>query len=106
MTAFHANRYDRVVRGAIIQATKDSSYDFARLERAVRALAESRRQAVRENAALREELEEKNGRIRTLEDQLLEGNQRRQDVVKRIDDLIAQMDQLDQQLGALEEGGG
>jgi hypothetical protein len=70
----------------------------------VRALAESHQRAQAENAALRRQVAERNLRIRTLEDQLLEGNQRRQDAVKRIDDLIAQMDQLDQQLSALEDG--
>ena len=34
-------------------------------------------------------------RIRTLEGEILEANQRRQDVGKRIDELIAQIDQLD-----------
>jgi hypothetical protein len=33
-----------------------------------------------------------------LEAQLLEANQRRQDTAKRVDELIAQLDQLDAQL--------
>jgi hypothetical protein len=36
--------------------------------------------------------------VQSLEDRLLELNQLRQDAVKRIDDLIAQIDQLDARL--------
>jgi chromosome segregation ATPase len=48
-----------------------------------------------ENVALRRELEHKSQRIRALDGKLLEANQKRQDVAKRIDELIAQIDQLD-----------
>jgi len=47
---------------------------------------------------LRDDLDEKNQRIRQLEAKLLDVNQLRQDVAKRIDELIAQIDQLDAQL--------
>ena len=53
-----------------------------------------RRQRV-ENLALRRDLEQKSQRIRALDGKLLEANQKRQDVAKRIDELIAQIDQLD-----------
>lgn len=75
-------------------------YDWDRLERAVRALV-SRQEALRnEVRALRGDLGERNHRIRVLETQLLEANQRRQDTGKRIDELIAQLDQLDAQLAS------
>ena len=41
-------------------------------------------------------------RIRLLDEQVLQANQRRIDVTKRVDDLIAQIDQLDSQLGTIE----
>jgi len=44
---------------------------------------------------LRREIEQRSQRIRALDGKLLEANQKRQDVVKRIDELIAQIDQLD-----------
>jgi hypothetical protein len=44
---------------------------------------------------LRRELEHRGQRIRALDGKLLEANQKRQDIVKRIDELIAQIDQLD-----------
>lgn len=59
--------------------------------------------AVRRNGELVEEVEGRNQRIRVLEEELLASNQCRLDVVKRIDELIAQIDQLDLQLQSLEE---
>ena len=44
---------------------------------------------------MRRELEHRAQRIRALDGKLLEANQKRQDVVKRIDELIAQIAQLE-----------
>ena len=67
------------------------------------ALSVAQQEALRkELRALRGDLGERNHRIRTLETQLLEANQRRQDTSKRIDELIAQLDQLDAQLASAE----
>jgi septal ring factor EnvC (AmiA/AmiB activator) len=68
------------------------------LESAVAALAESHRHLQVENAKIRRELTDANRRIRTLDEQLLAANQRRQDASKRIDELIAHLDELDSQL--------
>jgi len=57
-----------------------------------------------ENAALRTELEGRDSRIRSLDDRILEMNQGRQDAAKRIDDLIAQIDQLDARFDARSSG--
>jgi hypothetical protein len=62
----------------------------------VRALVEEQRRLREETAVLREQLRERSRAVRSLEGQLLEANQRRQDVAKRIDDLISQIAQLDQ----------
>ena len=59
------------------------------------ALANACRRQQLENVSLRRELEHKSQRIRALDGKLLEANQKRQDVAKRIDELIAQIDQLD-----------
>jgi len=56
-----------------------------------------------ENATLRRDVFDKEQRIRGLDEQLLEANQRRQDVGKHIDELIAQLDQLDAQFESQEE---
>jgi len=48
-----------------------------------------------ENDKLCQELQDRERRVRTLDEALLEANQRRQDVLKRVDDLISQLDQLD-----------
>ena len=58
-------------------------------------LASAYRRQRLENVTLRRELEHKSQRIRALDGKLLEANQKRQDVAKRIDELIAQIDQLD-----------
>ena len=75
--------------------SRSDRYDFERLERVVSELAAAYRHQRAENAGLRRELERRSQRIRALDGKLLEANQKRQDVVKRIDELIAQIDHLD-----------
>jgi septal ring factor EnvC (AmiA/AmiB activator) len=61
-------------------------------------LVDSHDQLGKENAGLRTALAEGGQRIRTLDSDLIAANQRRQDAYKRIDELIAHLDQLDAQL--------
>ena len=77
-------------------------FDFERLERVVAALVAAHREVSVENVGLRVRLEEKARGIRSLEGQLLEANQKRQDVSKRIDEMIAQLDYLAAQLASAE----
>lgn len=84
--------------GDAIPADDRGAYDWDRLERAVEGLVESRQRLQRENQALRRDLESRERRIRVLEGQLLEANQKRKDVAKRIDELITQIDFLDARL--------
>ena len=79
-------------------------FDFARLERAVALLALRHEQLQKTNADLRTGLDERDARIRSLEEELRAANQLRQDVTKRIDELIGQIDQLDAQLDAQLDG--
>ncbi len=58
----------------------------------------SHRRLQQENAGLRADVDQSNRRIRGLDEKLLQANQRRQDVAKRIDELIAQIDHLGAQL--------
>ena len=69
----------------------------------MRKLAKQHERVLRRNGQLVGEMERKDQRIRVLEEELLAANQCRLDVVKRIDELIAQIDQLDLQLQSLEE---
>jgi cell division protein FtsB len=78
-------------------------YDFARLERAVRGLAQRCRDLAAENRALVQQVEDRDERIAALEDEIRQLQQKRRDVAKRIDDLIDQIDHLDAQV---EAGGG
>jgi septal ring factor EnvC (AmiA/AmiB activator) len=100
LTGFRLGRYDAREGGVAIPGSGRSEYDFERLEQAVAELVRAQRRQVEETASLRRRLEERNRRIRGLEEQLLEANQKRQDVAKRIDELISQLDHLDAQLGA------
>jgi chromosome segregation ATPase len=77
-------------------------YDWDRLERVVRALVDQQGSLSTEVLELRGLLGERDQQIRGLEAQLIEANQRRQDTGKRIDELIAQLEQLDAQLAAAE----
>ena len=74
-------------------------FDLERLERALGALLNRYRAVQEENRKLGRALEEREGRVRTLDGQLLEMNQRRQDAAKRIDDLLSQIDRIDAELG-------
>src|SRR5262245_10887743 len=75
--------------------SSSDSYDFERLEQAVAQLASAYQQQRAENSTLRRELEQRGQRIRALDHKILEANQKRQDVVKRIDELIAQIEQYE-----------
>ncbi len=89
-------------RGVTISNDRNSAStpDLDRLERVVRALAAQGQKLQRENAKLRGQLDERDRRIQTLDDKLLDLNQHRQDALKRLDDLIAQVDQVDARLEA------
>ena len=76
----------------------EKGFDIDRLERAIVALVESDGQLRDENARLRRGLSEGERRIRALDSNLIAANQRRQDAHKRIDELMAHLDQLDEQL--------
>ena len=89
--------------GLLIPDGDRKDYNFARLERAVAALVDCHERLRSENVALRHDLLEREQRIRNLDEELLEANQRRQDVGKRIDELIAQIDQLDAQFESQDE---
>ena len=97
MTGFPDRGYDGSVGGFVISDDADNAHDFERLERAVEALATAHRTQKRENASLRRQVEERNRRIRALGEQVLAANQKRQDVAKRIDELITQLGHLDAQ---------
>ena len=109
MTPFLRGRYDGgVARGDSIPASTTlgpagSAPDFERLERVVTALVERHRDALRANTQLCELLEERENRLRQADGQILELNQRHQDVAKRIDDLVAQILLLENQLAAAPE---
>ena len=68
----------------------------------MRALVAKQESLQQQIQTLRDDLAKRDLRIRNLEAQILDANQRRQDTTKRIDELIGQLDQLDAQLASAE----
>lgn len=79
----------------IISQTKQ--IDIDRLEAAIRKLVERHREILIDNTSLREQIVLRDEKVLVLESEIRDLNQRRQDVAKRIDDLIAQIEQLENQ---------
>lgn len=73
---------------------------FERLEALVRALVDRFQASRAREAELRGDVSEREGRIRTLEEQVIQLNQSRRDATKRIDELIGVLDRLEAQIGA------
>jgi len=73
---------------------------FERLEALVRALVDRFQASRAREAELRGTVSEREGRIRTLEEQVIQLNQSRRDATKRIDELIGVLDRLEAQIGA------
>jgi hypothetical protein len=78
--------------------------ELDRLERAVRVLIEQRAVLNAENDLLRGDLDQASVATRDLEEQLLFETQRRQDAVKRIDDLVGLIQQLEPSLAPAKAG--
>ncbi len=67
------------------------------------ALVETNGRFRDENAKLRRDISEGERRVRALDSDLLAANQRRQDAYKRIDELLAHLDQLTDQMAETDE---
>lgn len=93
LTDFLDGLYDRGERGGRLIPN-----DFERLASVVEELVERFQKLRQENAALRRNLADRDSRIRALDEKVLELNQLRRDVAKRIDDLVAHVDLLDAKL--------
>ncbi len=78
-----------------VAPTTDHRQVLERLEAAARSLLARLRLLHESNEALREEVRERDRRIEALESEMRELNQRKRDVAKRIDNLIAQIDRMD-----------
>jgi len=113
LTTSPPSRYDRgsnpgglVLARSRAQSAKSANdvFDLDRLDAAIAALVESNQKLRSERDELRASVADHTERIRTLESEILAANQRRQDVAKRIDELIGQIDQLDAQLESSAQG--
>jgi septal ring factor EnvC (AmiA/AmiB activator) len=81
-------------------APDSNESDIARLESAVRALAESHLAQRDENEKLRSEIEARDRRIERLESELRRFQQSRRDVAQRIDALVAEIERLESRVAA------
>ena len=66
----------------------------------MRLLVERGQELEAENSKLQADLEASNQQVHALDERLLAVNQLRQDAVKRVDDLISQIDQIGERLDA------
>jgi chromosome segregation ATPase len=98
-----AGRSRSASRKGDVQEAPADEYDFDRLARAITALVVEQRSQRGENAALRRKLSDRDRQVKNLNDELIELNQRRSDAMKRLDDLIAQVDGFEAR--ALRAGG-
>ena len=91
--------------GGIVAASPadDAQYDYPRLERAVESLLEAHAKLQAENASLRADAQAREQRTADLEAALREQQERRADAIRRIDALVAQLDELDGRLERAEE---
>ena len=90
LAARSPNRKNRAAKGAN-RELREQPFDFARLERAIRALVERKQQLQSKNAEMHAALEDRDHTIRSLELRIMEGSQRREDALKQLDELIARV---------------
>jgi regulator of replication initiation timing len=74
------------------RTSENEVFDFPRLERVVNELVGEQRKLRSENELLRQELIERDRVVQGLDQQVSLQDQRRTDALKRIDDLIAQVE--------------
>ena len=86
------------------RAARPDASQFERLEALVRALVDRHRALNEEREQMRAGLKERDTRIRSLGVQLVQMNQTRSDAAKRIDELIAQLDRVEVEVGRRLEG--
>ena len=79
-------------RAVEAEKAENEVFDFARLERVVGELLGEQQKLRGENELLRQELVERDRMVQGLDQQVTLQEQRRTDALKRIDDLIAQVE--------------
>jgi chromosome segregation ATPase len=92
--------------GNVSKHRGDESFDYARLDQAIESLLEDHARIRTQNRSLRATVGEREAKIAKLEELLLSSNQKRQDAIKRIDDLVSRLEQIDAALERADERGG
>lgn len=89
--------------GNVAKHRGDESFDYARLEQAIESLLEDHAKLRTQNRSLRATIGERETQVAKLEGHLLEAKQKRQDAIKRIDDLVSRLEQIDAALERADE---
>lgn len=76
----------------VAQEVESEVFDLARLERVVDELLAEQRRLASENESLRSELADRNAAVDELDQRFTLQEQRRCDALKRLDDLVAQVE--------------
>jgi peptidoglycan hydrolase CwlO-like protein len=88
------------------RAARSEGSQFERLDALVRSLVDRHRALTAHQKQLRERVAQREARIKTLDAQLVQSNQRRRDAAKRIDELVAQLDRVEAEIARRFSGGG
>jgi chromosome segregation ATPase len=88
------------------RAGRGDGSQFERLEELVRSLVDRHRALAAGQKQLRERLAQRDARIRALDAKLVQTNQQRRDAAKRIDELLAQLDRVEAEVGRRLNAGG
>lgn len=84
----------------------DDGFDYGRLDRAIESLLEDHARLRTQNRSLRAVVGERESKITDLEAQLLASDQKREDAIKRIDELVLRLEQIDAALERADERDG
>ena len=91
------------VGGIVSKQRGDETFDYARLDRAIESLLDDHERLRAENRSLRTLVGEREAKLAKLEESLLASNQKRQDAIKRIDELVSRLEQIDAALERADE---
>lgn len=84
----------------------DDGFDYGRLDRAIESLLEDHARLRTQNRSLRAVVGERESKITDLEAQLLASDQKREGAIKRIDELVLRLEQIDAALERADERDG
>ena len=92
--------------GTVAKQRGEDSFGYRRLDRAIELLLEDHARLRTQNRSLRAAVGERESKITDLEAQLLASDQKREGAIKRIDELVLRLEQIDAALERADERDG